>query len=117
MRKGYGGGITAMGGHPALGTDRIFSWPTGEMAVMSPLAAVNLLFREELKKAEDPEEFKEKKVKEFEERFYTPYYSAASLRIHEVIDPAETRRFLIRNLELLCRKNRSKKIDHGNIPL
>lgn len=117
MRKGYGGGITAMGGHPALGTDRIFSWPTGEMAVMSPLAAVNLLFREELKKADNPEEFKEKKVKEFEERFYTPYYSAASLRIHEVIDPAETRRFLIRNLELLCRKNRSKKIDHGNIPL
>ncbi len=117
LRKAYGGGLTAMGGHPALGIDRILSWPTGETAVMDPLAAVNLLFREELEKAEKPEEFRQAKVREFEERFYTPYYSAAALRIHEVIAPAETRRFLIRTLELLRRKRSPRRVPHRNIPL
>ncbi|MBI5967009.1 MAG: acyl-CoA carboxylase subunit beta [Deltaproteobacteria bacterium] len=117
IRKAYGGGVTAMGGHPALGTDRILSWPSGEFAVMSPEAAVNLVFREEIKKSENPEEFKKAKIKEYEERFYTPYYSAASLRIHEVIAPAETRRFLVQTLELLRGKISPRRVFHGNIPL
>ena len=117
LRKGYGGGITAMGGHAALGVDRIYSWPSGELAVMDPLAAVKLLFREEMQKAPNPEEFKKEKVKEFEERFYTPYYSAANLRLHEVIAPGETRRFLIRTMELLRGKTNPRRIPHGNIPL
>jgi methylmalonyl-CoA decarboxylase subunit alpha len=117
LRKGYGGGLTAMGGHPALGIDRIYSWPSGEMAVMDPPAAVNLLFREDLEKAENPEEFRKTKIKEFEERFHTPYYNAASMQIHEVISPDETRRFLIRTMELLRRKMSPRRIPHGNIPL
>ena len=117
LRKGYGGGITAMGGHPALGIDRIYAWPTGEVAVMDPLAAVNLLFREEMKKAEDPDAFKKAKVAEFDERFYTPYYAAAGLRLHEVIAPAETRQCLIQTLELARWKKRTHRVFHGNIPL
>lgn len=117
LRKAYGGGVTAMGGHPALGIDRIYSWPSGEFAVMDPLAAVTLLFREEMKKAENPEEFKKAKIKEFEERFFTPYYSAASLRFHEVIAPADTRRILIQTLELLRGKKSPRRIPHGNMPL
>lgn len=117
LRKAYGGGVTAMGGHPALGIDRIYSWPTGEFAVMGPVAAVNLLFREEMKKAENPEEYKKAKIKEFEDRFYTPYYSAANLRLQEVIAPAETRKFLIQTMELLRGKKSDRRIPHGNIPL
>jgi acetyl-CoA carboxylase carboxyltransferase component len=117
LRKAYGGGLTAMGGHPALGIDRIYSWPSGEWAVMDPLAAVNLLFREELEKAENPEEFRKAKIKEFEERFHTPYYTAASLQIYEVVYPAETRRLLIRTMELLRRKANPRRMPHGNIPL
>lgn len=117
MRKGYGGGVTAMAGNPPLGTDRIFAWPTGETAIMDPQAAVHVLFREEMKNAPDPEAFKAAKVKEFEERFFTPYYAAANLRVHEVIIPAETRRCLIRTLELLRRKRSPRRAPHGNIPL
>jgi acetyl-CoA carboxylase carboxyltransferase component len=117
IRKAYGAGVTAMSGHPTLRPDRILSWPTGETAVMNPSAAVELLHRKEIKLAEDPEEFMKAKVKEYEERFYTPYYAAASLRIHEVIVPAESRRFLIRTLELMRKKTRSQRIFHGNIPL
>ena len=106
-----------MGGHPALGIDRIYSWPSGEWAVMDPLAAVNLLFREELEKAENPEEFRKAKIKEFEERFHTPYYTAASLQIYEVVYPAETRRLFIRTMELLRRKANPRRMPHGNIPL
>jgi acetyl-CoA carboxylase carboxyltransferase component len=117
LRKGYGGGLTAMGGHAALEIDRIYSWPSGEMAIMDPPAAVNVVFRDELEKAENREEFRKAKIREFEERFHTPYYNAASMQIHEVIPPAETRRFLIRTMELLRRKTNPRRIHHGNIPL
>jgi len=117
LRKAYGGGTTAMGGSPPLGTDRILSWPSGEHAVMSPEAAVNLLFREELTKAERPEEFKKEKIREFEERFYTPYYSAANVRVHEVILPAETRRVLVETMELLRGKTSPRRIFHRNMPV
>ena len=106
-----------MGGHAALGIDRIYSWPSGEMAIMDPPAAVNVVFREELEKAENREEFRKAKIREFEERFHTPYYNAASMQIHEVISPIETRRFLIRTMELLRRKTNPRRIHHGNIPL
>ncbi len=116
LRKAYGGGVTAMGGHLALGVDRIISWPTGEIAVMSPEAAVEILFREDIKKSEDPAARRAKLIRDYEERFYTPYYGAGALRIHDVIEPADTRRVLIRTLELLRGKKAVKKI-HGNIPL
>lgn len=117
IRKAYGGGIAGMGGFLPLGIDLITSWPSGETAVMDPGAAVNLLFREELKRAKDPEEFRKAKIREFEDRYYTPYFYAASLRIHEVLIPSETRRFLIRHLELLRHKKSPRRVIHGNIPL
>lgn len=117
LRKAYGGGSTAMGGHSALGTDRILAWPTGETAIMSPVAAADVLYRDEIKKAKDPGEMRKAKVAELEERFYTPYYSAASMDIFEVIAPAETRRILIRNLELLRRKTSPRRAPHGNFPV
>lgn len=116
IRKAYGGGVTAMAGHLALGPDRILSWPTGEIAVMSPEATVEILFREDIQKAEDPAAHRAELIREYEERFYTPYYGASALRIHDVIEPADTRRVLIRTLELLRGKKAAKKM-HGNIPL
>jgi len=117
IRKAYGGALVAMGAYPGMGADFICSWPTGETAVMGSDAAIKLLYREELKRAENPEEFRKAKMREFEDRFYTPYFYAASLRIHEVIPPPETRRILIQNLELLRHKQSPRRVNHGNIPL
>ncbi|MCB0214012.1 MAG: acyl-CoA carboxylase subunit beta, partial [Anaerolineae bacterium] len=53
LRKAYGGAYIAMCGKD-LGADRVVSWPTGEIAVMGAAGAVPIVYRNEIKKADDP---------------------------------------------------------------
>lgn len=54
-RKAYGGGYIAMcSSH--LRADFVFAWPTAEIAVMGPEGAANIIFRNEIKDAENPKE-------------------------------------------------------------
>ena len=52
-RKAYGGAYDVMGSKH-LGADLNFAWPTAQIAVMGAQGAVNILYRSELAKAEDP---------------------------------------------------------------
>ncbi len=90
----------------------------GEIAVMGPDGAVNIIFRKELEKANDPLMRKAELVKEYREKFASPYVAAERGYIDDVIEPKETRPRLINALEMLSNKretNPAKK--HGNIPL
>jgi propionyl-CoA carboxylase beta chain len=94
------------------------AWPTAEIAVMGPEGAVNIIFRKELEKAEDPVKKKAELVAEYREKFANPYIAAERGYIDDVIQPKETRPRLINALEMLSNKrdaNPAKK--HGNIPL
>ena len=85
---------------------------------MGPEGAVNILYRGEIAKADDPAAAREKRVSQFRERFANPYVAAEHGFIDEIILPRRTRPLLIRGLELLRNKrdaNPPKK--HGNIPL
>jgi acetyl-CoA carboxylase carboxyltransferase component len=85
---------------------------------MGPDGAVNIIFRKELDKAEDPVSRKAELVQEYREKFSNPYVAAQRGYIDEVIEPRETRPRLINALEMLQNKrdtNPAKK--HGNIPL
>src|SRR3954468_13800068 len=53
LRKSYGGAHLAMCSKD-LGADRVFAWPTAEVAVMGPEGAVNILYKRELETAADP---------------------------------------------------------------
>ena len=52
LRKCYGGAYLAMCGKD-LGADRVFAWPTAEVAVMGAEGAAEIVFRKEIQEAED----------------------------------------------------------------
>jgi propionyl-CoA carboxylase beta chain len=116
-RKAYGGAYDAMSSKH-LRADMNYAWPTGEIAVMGPDAAVNIVFRKEIERAEDREATRQRLIAEYKEKFANPYVAASLGYIDDVIDPRETRFKIIRALEILRNKtdsNPPKK--HGNIPL
>jgi acetyl-CoA carboxylase carboxyltransferase component len=116
-RKAYGGAYCVMSSKHIRG-DVNFAWPSAEIAVMGPDGAVNIIFRKELEKAEDPVRRKEQLVQDYREKFANPYVAAQRGYIDDVIEPRETRPRLINALEMLQNKrdsNPAKK--HGNIPL
>src|SRR5574341_1598381 len=116
-RKAYGGAYCVMNSKH-IRSDLNFAWPTAEIAVMGPDAAVNIIFRNELAKSEDPTVRKTELVTDYTERFANPYVAASRGYVDDVIDPRETRPRLINALEVLRNKrdtNPPKK--HGNIPL
>ena len=95
-----------------------FSWPTGELAVMGAGGAVNIIHRNQLKDADDPDQLRADLVKEYEDRLINPYVAAGRGLIDDVIDPSETRQKVIRALAMLDNKREvlpPKK--HGSIPL
>ncbi len=116
-RKAYGGAYCVMSSKHIRG-DVNLAWPSAEIAVMGPDGAVNIIFRKELEKAEDPLKRKAELVAEYREKFASPYVAAERGYIDDVIEPKETRPRLINALEMLENKrdsNPPKK--HGNIPL
>ncbi|MFO3797959.1 MAG: carboxyl transferase domain-containing protein, partial [Anaerolineales bacterium] len=116
-RKAYGGAYDVMSSKHIRGDFNI-AWPTAEIAVMGPEGAVNIIFRRELEKAENPEQRRTELVAEYREKFANPYIAAARGYLDDVIEPRETRPRLINALEMLQNKrdtNPPKK--HGNIPL
>ena len=116
-RKAYGGAYCVMASKQ-IRADANFAYPTAEIAVMGPEGAVNVLYRRELERADDPAALREEKIREFREKFANPFIAAGRGLIDEVIEPRETRRKLCQTLEILHTKrdtNPPKK--HGNIPL
>jgi propionyl-CoA carboxylase beta chain len=116
-RKAYGGAFDVMSSKNIRG-DINLAYPTAEIAVMGPEGAVNIIFRNEIAKAEDPEKRRQELINEYRETFANPYKTAELGYIDDVILPEETRKHIIRSLEMLKNKrqtNPPKK--HGNIPL
>jgi acetyl-CoA/propionyl-CoA carboxylase carboxyl transferase subunit len=116
-RKAYGGAYDVMASKH-IGADVNYAWPTAEIAVMGPKGAVNVLYREELADAEDPDELREELIDEYREEFANPYTAADRGYLDAVIEPTETRPRLVQDLEMLSSKREDtpdKK--HGNIPL
>ena len=116
-RKAYGGAYIVMGSKE-LGADVNYAWPGAEMAVLGPRGAVNILYRRELSEAEDTDALRDELIDEYREEFANPYKPAKRGYIDDIIEPKETRRRLVDDLELLDRKRtESPPKDHGNIPL
>jgi propionyl-CoA carboxylase beta chain len=116
-RKAYGGAYCVMASKH-IRTDMNFAWPTAEIAVTGPEAAVNILYKREIEKAPDPQAARAARVAEFREKFASPYVAADRGFLDEVIHPRQTRPRLIAALNALSTKrdkNPPKK--HGNIPL
>jgi len=116
-RKAYGGAYDVMGSKH-LGADMNLAWPTAQIAVMGAQGAVNILYRNELAEADDPEARRAELVTEYDDHLANPYLAAERGYVDAVIQPHETRTEIVRALRLLRSKRETlppKK--HGNIPL
>ena len=100
-----------------LRADFVFAWPTAEIAVMGPEGAANIIFRKEIMEAEDPDAMRKQKVEEYKQKFANPYVAAAKGYIDSVIEPVDTRKFLIHSLEVSLNKEvKRPKKKHGIPP-
>ena len=116
-RKAYGGAYDVMSSKHIRG-DVNLAYPTAEIAVMGPDGAVNIVFRNEIEKAKDPEAARAKAVAEYRRTFANPYKAAELGYIDDIIQPEDTRPRLIAALEMLQNKrDRNPPKKHGNIPL
>ena len=116
-RKAYGGAYDVMCSKH-IRADFNYAWPTAEIAVMGPEAAVRVLHRRRIAEAEDPQALTQQLIDEYRAEFADPYHAAARGYIDDVIQPRDTRRLLIRSLEAARSKREpTPPRKHGNIPL
>ena len=116
-RKDYGGAYCVMSSKHLRG-DVNLAYPSAEIAVMGAEGAVNIIFRDAIKKSSDADKERTKLTKDYEDKFNNPYVAAELGYIDEVIEPQMTRKRICESLEMLQNKrdkNPPKK--HGNIPL
>lgn len=117
LRKAYGGAYIGMNSRH-LGADYVFAWPNAEIAVMGPRGAANIIYRREIKNADNPEEKRQEKIDEYKENFANPYRAAADGYIDDVIKPENTRYQIINSLEAMINKREDRIAKkHGNMPV
>ena len=117
LRKEYGGAVMAMC-CVGMGVDLMLAWPVAKLVVLDTTAAVNLIFRKEIKAADNPDEFRSQMIQAYDHKYSNPFHAASNMLVDKVIKPAETRPELIHALKMLKNKQPSKPFrKHGNIPL
>ncbi len=117
LRKAYGGAYVVMNSKH-IRCDINFAWPTAEIAVMGPKGAAEVIYRNDMKKADNPEAVLNQRTEEYRRTFANPFLAARRGYIDDVIQPSETRQRLIRSLQFLEGKTMEKPFrKHGNIPL
>jgi methylmalonyl-CoA carboxyltransferase large subunit len=117
VRKAYGGAYIAMCSKD-LGADRSVAWPTAEIAVMGAEGAAEIVFRSEIAKAEDKKAKRKEVIELYRNAFANPYVAGSRRLVDDVIEPAETRRYLGAALEALHTKRELRPPKkHGLIPL
>jgi acetyl-CoA carboxylase carboxyltransferase component len=117
VRKAYGGAYIAMCSRH-LGADQVFAWPSAEIAVMGPDGAANIIFKREIEEAADPAAARKDKIEEYKHNFANPYKAAVRGYVDDVIDPAESRKRLVKALAMLGGKRESlPPRKHGNMPV
>jgi propionyl-CoA carboxylase beta chain len=117
VRKAYGGAYDVMNSKHIRG-DFNFAWPSAEIAVMGPKGAVEIIFKKEIAKSENPGTEIENKLEEYIKIFANPYIAAERGYIDDIILPRDTKGKLINAFHLLKTKvDKNPRKKHSNIPL
>lgn len=94
VRKIYGQAYLNMGG--GRYSDVFVAWPTAEISFMDPAPGVNVVYN--LRREDDPVRFEH--LFQDMSRSTEPWDAAGVFGLNDIIDPAETRSYLIRMLEI-----------------
>ena len=116
IRKSFGGAYIAMG-CKTLGADRVFAWPGAKVAVMGEESALGVLYKKELKAAQESGNYKStylEKSQEYRNNFLNLEKAVEKGWIDRILEPVNTRQTMIRELGGFIESNGGK---HGNIPL
>jgi acetyl-CoA carboxylase carboxyltransferase component len=117
IRKAFGGAYIVMDSK-SIGSDLSFAWPTNQTAVMGAEGAADIIFRKQVKAAKEPARLRAELTAEYSQALLHPYAAAQRGFVDDVIDPADTRRILIRSLAMLRNKRESLPVrKHGNGPV
>ena len=112
-----GQAYVAMGGKS--NADVTYAWPGAVISALTPEAAVQVLYTDDLKADKKPAlQSRAELEAKFAADVADGVAAAAAGMVDDVIDPAETRKYVIAALEMLSSKRESnppKK--HGNLPL
>ena len=116
-RKAYGGAYVVMNSKH-IRADISYAWPSAEIAVMGAEGAVNIIHRKEIADSSEPEATRADLIADYSTKFSTPYIAAERGYVDAVIQPQDTRRSLVKALEMLRSKRETiPQRKHGNIPL
>lgn len=120
LRKSYGGAYCVMSSKHLRG-DINYSWPTGEIAVMGPKGAIEVLRSKKIAAIENDEErvaYVAQAEDEYKDKFANPYKAAEYGYIDDIIEPRNTRFRVIRALQALAtKKDYMPDKKHANLPL
>jgi acetyl-CoA carboxylase carboxyltransferase component len=117
VRHSYAGAQLCMCNKP-MGADLVYAWPTAEIALVGPETAASVIYAKEISSSNNPEETRKIKVKEYSDFWINPYFAAERGYIDDVIEPEDSRRILIRALEILKNKKEERPWKkHGNIQM
>lgn len=119
LRKSYGGAYIGMCSKH-LKADFVYAWPKAEIAVMGAEGAVKIIFRSTMKgmEPEDKKVFYNEKVAEYNQNYMNSDIAVEEGYVDEIINPADTRERLYKDLFALRNKQELKvEKKHGNIPL
>src|SRR5262249_1497006 len=117
LRKSYGGAHLAMCSRD-LGADRVFAWPTAEVAVMGAEGAVEVVFRKEMEEAQDRAARRAEVIEKYRSTFATPYVAAGRRLVDHITEQANTRKHLPQALEYLqTKRGQRPPKKHGLTPL
>ena len=103
LRKSYAGAHYGML-DKGIGADFVFAWPTARVTIVGAETAASVIFAREIKEAENPEEVRAKRIKEYDEFYENPYRGAERGYIDDIIMPSDTRKFINRALDILEHK-------------
>ena len=107
IRKTYGMAFWNMGGS-GCATDFLVAWPMAEMSFVAPEIAANVVFGGKMQETQEvlaqKDQFTQQMLKDS-----APYPAAGMHYLHDVIDPRETRNYIIRALDI-CRDLRQEGV-------
>ncbi|MBU1008169.1 acyl-CoA carboxylase subunit beta [Candidatus Dependentiae bacterium] len=120
LRKAFGGAYIVMGSKH-LGADFVYAWPTAQIAVLGPQAAVAILNRKQLGTIDDLEEkqiLKKTLENQYSQEYLNPFVAAEYGYIDDIIEPCNTRKHLIKALAITKEKvEHLPRKKHANLPL
>lgn len=111
----YGSAYVAMGSK-ALGTDIVYAWPTAKIAMMDAKSAVQIMYADEIASSEDVTAVINEKTSEYTNIQSSVDAAAAHGYVDSIIEPVDTRKYLIGAFEMLDTKREERPYKkHGTV--